>query len=107
MVLPLLGILALGGLSVWGLDKIGVIEPEDVGEVLGEVVGTTIAAVVQVLPSALEEVGPAVVDGVGKSVKATREALRGQEVAFTAGLTVLVIGASVYWSLRGTLTQPA
>ena len=106
MVLPILiGGLIIGG-SAWMLDKAGVLDMDDAGEEIGEVIGKVIAGMVRAIPEVIEEAGPAVVDGVAGAAVATRESLRGREAALAMGLTVLAIGLTSYWAVKGTLIRP-
>tara|TARA_R110000824_G_scaffold129597_1_gene291112 strand:+ start:11324 stop:11647 length:324 start_codon:yes stop_codon:yes gene_type:complete len=100
-MLPLLlGVATLGG-SMWAADQMGVIELDDAGEAVGEIIGTTVATTIKAIPPVLEALGPALVDGISDSVTATRESLRGREVLFITGLTVILLGFAGWWTLKG------
>lgn len=96
MVLPLIAALIAGGATVWGAEKLGIIDAGDAGSAIGNIAGEAVGAIIEIIPSAM----PELVDAVGRSVVTTREALRGREVAFTTGITVVTLVVTTYWGVR-------
>jgi len=93
MVLPLLlGVSAVGGGLAWILDKGNLLDADAVGEDIGEAIGTGAEILIDTIPPIMARVGPALVEGAVDTVEATREALRGREAAFMAGITMFFIG---------------
>jgi len=93
MVLPLiLGVTAVGGGLAWVLDKGNLLDSDTVGEEIGEAIGTGAEILIDTIPPIMARVGPALVEGAVDTVEATREALRGRESAFMAGITMFFIG---------------
>jgi len=105
MIPLLLGLATVGG-GIWAGDQMGLFDLEDAGEAVGEIIGTTAATAVKAIPPVMEELGPALVDGVSDSVVAMREALRGREVMFITGLTVVILGFAGWWTLKAIAARP-
>jgi len=78
MVLPLLAALAAGGAALWAADEVGLFKIEEVSEAMGELTVTSAEAV----------------------WTASKAAIRGNEVNFTAGLTVLMLSLVGFWAIK-------
>tara|TARA_Y100000114_G_C11739804_1_gene318290 strand:+ start:318 stop:653 length:336 start_codon:yes stop_codon:yes gene_type:complete len=100
MVLPLLLIGATVGGGAYLADKIGVLDADSPGEIVQEVVVDTATAVVSVIPPILADLAPALVEGIGSAVGGVLEALDGREIAFTTGITCLLIGYAGFRTLK-------